>query len=1404
MFDLDPKIEAFQQHVYNTPLIQDVWRDKYYYGDESHPNMVYERVAMAIASSPVEDPNRVGEVATKFKQMMVNRLFVPGGRILAGAGTDKRVTLMNCFAGNTKFYTKEYGTVTLQEVVNKEVTVLTSMGWYSGTIKSFGKQSLQKVSFQNLAYHRKGGRSSYRAEVVVTPNHRWILSNGRETTNLKCGDSIIVNGNKADTTSQDYANGFRHGMIFGDGQLHRTTLREVSGGYPEGTLHHVLRLCGDKAQYLDHQAFKGYTPSYFHASGDDPILYFHGVEAYKELPETTKSSDYTMGFIDGWFAADGHWENGKSQKVIATTNQEAIEWAINNMPLGGYVVTGRKVLKLAGTKTNLGILKNTMEGITFRSVIGREWVVENIEPSNEDEVYCAVVPEIGMFTLANGILTGNCYVNGTIEDSMEGISDAWKRLMLTSQQGGGMGSDFSPIRPNGAILARTQSVASGPLPFMDSFNAGGKTVRSAGDRRAAQMGVICDTHPDMPAFVKAKGEGLLDGSKRFAEFNLSVLISDAFMAAKADDEMWPLYFHVPPKKRDPNLAQHDFMDDEGVKQYVYAIWRAKELWELITRYTYDFSDPGVHFVDRTNDLNNLAYCERISCTNPCVTGDTLILTKQGFREIKSLVGIRTTIWNGSEWSEVVPFKTGLNPIMEVKFSNGHTIRCTPRHKWFLHNRVVETYTLKAGDKLKYVEMPPDVIESTEFNVDAYSQGMYCGDGTKNLEYSNLYKHDEGILNRLVGKIYDRNCESQPGTRWVHGPMLPKDFVPITGSVTYCVNWLAGYLDADGCVVKKKETQTLEASAKDRNFLCKVGLMLNRLGINYRMWERKDGGYKKGSNGKEYLCQSTASIMLSRREVYKLVQLGMRCERLDLSFFQSPPLGIANVGHRVLSVAQLEGLEETYCLNEPKRNAFVANGIITHNCGEQPLPPNGTCNLGAINVGNLVLNPFTDKASINFDLLGDIVPWAVRFLDNVIDVTNYPLPEQKQEELNKRRIGLGITGLGTLFSQLGVRYGSHQSVDVTERVMKEIAYKAYHASIELAKERGSFLLYKPEIIDHGFIRVKLDDATQESIVDNGLRNGVLLTVAPTGTTSIAIGNLESGLEPAFEHEYERRVRQNNTEEFKTYIEQTYTARFYSFCTGNAFPKNRPDFLATAQDIEIIDHIKIQAACQRWVDASVSKTINVPEDISYDKFLEVYELAYTYGCKGCTTYKPSQYRESILAVKKDPPTQIITDRPNELSGNTYKIKWPSMSASMYVTINYLNGKPYEIFFASKDAKFQDWMTGLTLMISAIMRSPIDPAFIPDELKQVVSTHDYGWVDRKHYGSLVARIGAVIEQDFIKHNIIQPKVNELLQPKEEDEVIMGKEFKLGEQCPSCKSPTLVMEEGCKNCKSCGYSQC
>lgn len=792
----------------------------------------------------------------------------------------------------------------------------------------------------------------------------------------------------------------------------------------------------------------------------------------------------------------------------------------------------------------------------------------------------------------------NCYVAPTIQDSMEteegpryfdlhgsehprspnqaGILDALKTAAITQQMGGGIGMDFSTLRPEGAVVKRTGTTASGPLPFMDMWDAMCRTVMSAGHRRGAMMATMRCDHPDIERFITAK-----QAVGRLTNFNVSVLVTDAFMNAVKNDMIWPLYHEA---KYPPNISDGAVID--GKMQYIYKKLPARQLWDLILRSTYDHAEPGVIFIDRVNALNNLRYCETIAATNPC--------------------------------------------------------------------------------------------------------------------------------------------------------------------------------------------------------------------------------------------------------------------------------------------------------------------------GEQPLPPNGACNLGAVNLAVHVKAPFTDQARVDWEALRDTVEVGVRFLDNVLDVTRHPTLEQAKEARIKRRIGLGVTGLANMLQQTRRRYGSPEAVHATDRVMNFIAYHAYQISLMLGQERGAFPLFDREKLQKSELIQRLSwnsNSILARLKDDcaRLRNGVLLTIAPTGTTSLYYDNVSSGIEPVFAHAYTRNVRQPDD----TYKSQmVYDWGWIAYCRHHGFDPDaptmtmtdRPPYMVTTNDLTVEEHLQMQAACQRWVDASISKTINCPADMPFEAFRHVYERAYELGLKGCTTYRPNPAsgRGAILETMEGAPTKAFVPgptvaalggaeatrglverlvqgskhenvlnsafnketkqsegdgaglwagphpgsletadidlpepakrpRPDLLRGYTKKIRWPSLDHAHYVTVNFdEEQQPFEVFITSKDADHQEWMQALSLLLTSILRKGGDVTYWADELAQVHSAAGGHILNKRFVPSLVAFIAQTVHElmglggetapaEEVRSMEFRHGKDDWDAPAKPDPRTPPPRVLFGSfNCPKCRAGALVRREGCDSCDNCDYSKC
>ncbi len=1059
----------------------------------------------------------------------------------------------------------------------------------------------------------------------------------------------------------------------------------------------------------------------------------------------------------------------------------------------------------------------------------------------------------------------NCFVMGDIPDDMAGIFQHLKEAALTMQQGGGIGYDFSTLRPKGAPVKGVGADASGPLSFMDVWDAMCRTIMSAGSRRGAMMATLACDHPDIEAFIDAKRE-----PGRLRMFNLSVLVTDAFMAAVKADDAWQLKF-------------------EGM---VYRTVPARELWDRIMRSTYAFAEPGVIFIDRINRMNNLWYCENIHATNPCVTADTWVMTQDGPRQVEELIGRRfAAIVDGR--AHDAPhgfFTTGRKPVLRLRTAQGYELRLTANHpvrrvtdltrertawEWTPAGKIAPGDQVMLGDHRQGAEWPGRYSEG-----EGYLIGLLIGDGTLKSDkavisvwqrpaVANGAPADSGVSAVMAralaaAKSLPHRSDFQgwvavPGrgewrlaTGAVKGLAAELGMAPghnrITpamerASAAFCRGLLRGLFDTDGSVQgSQAKGVSVRLAQNDEVTLSAAQRMLLRFGVASTLYrERRPAGPRLMPDGKGGIGTYDGAAQ------HELVVSGANLQEFArrIGFGDSEKAGrlaAALGGYQrapnrerftaVVEAIEADGEAEVFDVSVPGVNSFDANGLTVHNCGEQPLPAYGTCLLGSINLARLVSQPFTESARLDEAELASLTRTAVRMLDDVIEVSNYPLPEHRNEATTKRRIGLGVTGLADALLMCRVRYGGREAVKLTERWMAVLRREAYLASAELAREKGPFPLFDRDKYLAGESIKALDADVQDAIAKHGIRNALLTSIAPTGTISLLADNVSSGLEPVFSYSYRRNILMPDGTRREEEVTD-YAVRVWHRLMGEDSPL--PEWFVDAQSLTPADHVVMQAAVQKYVDSSISKTINVPESISFDDFKDVYTQAYEQGCKGCTTYRPNDVTGSVLEAKPkaqdeaqpELPLEAVPkrvrsadpydnagvivaltqplSRPEELPGSTYKLRWPESEHAFYVTVNDIiqdgRRRPFEVFINSKSMEQFAWMVALTRMISAVFRRGGDVSFVVEELKAVFDPRGGQWMGGRYVPSLLAAIGEVIERHMINIGFIASPDSANANAARKVVNLEGTPMR---QCPKCGQASLIRQEGCDSCTNCGYSKC
>lgn len=1005
------------------------------------------------------------------------------------------------------------------------------------------------------------------------------------------------------------------------------------------------------------------------------------------------------------------------------------------------------------------------------------------------------------------ITYSNCYCLTPPQDSLESIFEAGSKLARTFSYGGGCGLDISKLRPKNAPVNNAAKSTSGTVSFMDLYSYITGLIGQEGRRGALMISISCE-HPDLVEFINLKSD--LDICTKA---NISVRVTDKFMRAVETGADFKLHFTM----------------EDGSE--ITRIINAKEVFMLLARRNWEMAEPGILYWDRISNYNLLQGTDfKYAGVNPCVTGDTLILTAYGYKPIKDLVDKWCMVWNGYEWSDVLPRLMEKNAkVYKVTFSDGSIIRCTDYHKFPINTGTYrnpkdtrkQLKDIKINDKLIKCSFPIIKGGHRTSDISMYTQGFFSGDGFMCADRKAAYIAFYGEKRKCIEYCDTVSQRSQEDERSVYSVKIgfPKNFVPSCEySVKDRVAWLAGIIDSDGN--RNSTDGSIAISSIDREFLLNIKYMLNTLGCSATLSVMHEKGYRnlptnKDEAYKEYLCQTSYRLTVNASNVNKLLRCGLQTHRVELSCNPNRDAS------RYISVVSIEpcGEEDVFCFNEPKNHTFIANGCITGNCAEEPLPAGGSCLLGSLNLSKFVIKPFTADAAVNTIALRSAVECAIKALNGVLmeGLPLHPLQEQRESVSGWRQIGLGTMGLGDMLIKLGLKYGSPESLSVIEEVYRLIATHAVLASLQMAKENGAFPNCTEEIkkamVKSDFIRhLHLSETILKEIEHYGLYNSQLLTCAPTGTIGTML-QVSTGVEPNYAFSYNRRTVSLNNEETVYKVDTPITFE-YKKATGKTV---LPDFFVAAEEIPYKDRIEVQAMLQSFIDASISSTVNLPNSTTVEEVADLYLLAWKRGLKGITIWRDGCDRQAILSKDDNQSTK------EENQKSTYtKIKKASDDCigrkrtlitgcgTLHLTAFFdrETGQLLETYFSKgSQGGCALFMAGLSRMVSLAARGNISIDDIVDQLKSAGTCPSYA-VRKATKGDTSKGSSCPVAIGFALTDMYN-QLQEELKQRDMHKVVGNKPSTqygtvgANPKCPKC-GEELNMSEGCMTCPSCGYSKC
>jgi ribonucleoside-diphosphate reductase alpha chain len=1044
---------------------------------------------------------------------------------------------------------------------------------------------------------------------------------------------------------------------------------------------------------------------------------------------------------------------------------------------------------------------------------------------------------------------------------------------------GGYGLNFGFIRPRGSLIKGTGIKHPGVVSYMRIWDSVSECIVKGSDdgyvdllknymnddkafgelkdtlkkkvRKGAMMGALPCHHPDIEEFVKAKQvKGVL------TKFNISVLIDDAFMSAVEKDELYDLHFN-------------------GV---VYKKIKAKELYDLIMESCYNRGEPGVLFFDNMQRNNPISYLGKVNCSNPCLHGDSLLLTKEGLAPIKNLEGKKATIWNGETWVTSDIFSSGIKPVYEMTLSNGIKLKGTLDHRVDVEGLETEIGRTLGKQVTRITGSPWDGIEYSLSDTDMICLGFAFGDAHYHIasgRYKYVYIGDkdseiEPLFNSVGEELeeehrYDKRILSFTFSEKCDRLNFPKVPLPerylsdeiLKMSYRQMLLFLKGLYSANGSVMAKHNRIALKTSCKTLSEQLQTILMV--LGIKSYITTNKAHNVTF-SNG-DYMCKEsydlnvTSSDTITFKNLINFVQEYKNKELEDMTLYGK--FSTRRIHPKVRSIDYI-GEEKVYDFTEPETHWAFVNGLKVHNCGEVTGLPTLTtvCLLGSFNLTQYV-DIKNGVAVFDLERYTEDIKTATRMLDNVNDISYGVLPPYEWAIKNLRQIGMGINGLGSALAMLKIPYNSLKAVEFVKTLCEIKENITWQTSALLAKEKGVFTAYNKKSFENTeyFKSDRLWEETKNLLRKHGARNAKTTTNPPLGNGSLVCDSVSNGIEPIYRLDTERtvicttwpegldtsNVKRLLTEKKKkdySFWQGIYRGRKYYYEEHNRglcevkvirdygyqwlldnFPnEDHTPYLITTKQLDVDDHIGVQAMAQYYCNQSISKTINVPKSYPFSKFKEMYIKGWKKGLIGVTAYRDESMEAVLSDISKAESSKEIMKRDIKLpdtfiNGDTRIIK--KEGKKFYITFSYLpsdNDKSFPIcMWIQTNAAYKE-KDDLKLCNKAARelaklayRSGIDEKIITEAIEKTKEDYPHN------------RLGRMISLN-LRHNVPRERILMAITDLEGDgfstllfsvrkflaETIPSGTVLPGYKCLACGSTNVMIEAGCKKCKDCLSQSC